>query len=142
MQIRPPFAPRPLNRAAMALGLAWALAVPGTGWTQNVVCHLAYAGASRSFTIAPTNPTDEVLPLVEGASFNFQVINRLPPEPGAGVQINTYAVLAGQPLLVHRASYLGAEAPAAGLHGFTGLQVVREPLRQHELSYWCERAGR
>jgi len=31
--------------------------------------------------------------------------------------------------------------PPGGPHGFTGLQVVREPRRGLELSYWCERAA-
>jgi len=40
--------------------------------------------------------------------------------------------------LLHQAWYL--HTAATGAHGFTGLQVVREPVRGHELSYWCERA--
>jgi len=122
--------------AACGLVVGALLATPSL-WAQPVTCHLAYAGATRSFTVAPSRHTDDVPPLVEGSSFAFEVVNRLPPEPGAGVQVRTYAVFADQPFLIHQASY--THTAAQGLHGFTGLQVVREPLRSNEVSYWCER---
>ncbi|TDQ40615.1 hypothetical protein DFR43_1156 [Tepidicella xavieri] len=114
-------------------------AVAGVASAQNIQCHVSFAGATRTFTIAPGSQTDAVTPLLEGASFVLEVINRLPPEPGAGVKVRTYGVFSGEPYLMHQAFYLPQNDPR-GPHGFTGLQVIREPLRHHELAYWCERA--
>jgi len=103
-----------------------------------VRCHIAFAGATRSFTIAPSAHAQAPEPLLHGASFMLEVINRLPPDPGAGVKVRTHGFVAEQPVLLHQAWFL--QTARTGLHGFTGLQVVREPQRGHELSYWCERA--
>ncbi|MDT7928252.1 hypothetical protein [Tepidimonas sp.] len=51
--------------------------------------------------------------------------------------MRTLSVREGQPQLLHQASYLPG-ARVTGPHGFTGLQVVREPTRGNELTYWCE----
>ena len=141
---QPPKRPTPPSRRRLALAwwLGACLTLPPWAWAQSVTCHLGYAGVSRSFHIPPSHHTDDVAPLVEGASFSFKVLNRLPPDPGAGVQVQTYAVFANEPFLIHQATYTPTQA-ASGPHGFTGLQVVREPWRANELSYWCERsAGR
>lgn len=113
---------------------------PPSAQAQTVLCHLGFAGAQRTFVIPPSRFTDDVYPLVEGASFAFQVVNRLPPEPGAGVQVSTYATGHTQPFLLHQATF--SAQGGEGTHGFTGLQVVREPVRGHEIAYWCERAAR
>lgn len=102
-----------------------------------VRCHIAFAGATRSFTIAPTAHTTAPEPLLHGASFVLEVLNRLPPEPGAGFKVRTLGAWGSQPVLLHQAWYL--HTATSGAHGFTGLQVVREPVRGHELAYWCER---
>ncbi len=108
--------------------------------SQTVLCHIGFAGAQRTLVVPPTPLSGEVYPQVEGASFAFQAINRLPPEPGAGVQVTTYATGQAAPFLLHQATFnaQGNHGP----HGFTGLQVVREPVRGHEIAYWCERAPR
>lgn len=116
-----------------------ALLAAGPALAQDVRCHLSYAGAQRSLTIPASRHTDEVPPQIQGASLDFQVLNRLPPEPGAGVQVRTFAHLNGTPWLLHQATYLGLGG--TGPHGFTGLQVVREPVRANELVYWCERVA-
>ncbi len=105
--------------------------------TQPVTCHVAYAGATRAFIIEPTPHQAPVQPLLEGASVVLEVINRLPPAPGAGVTVRTLGVQDGHLYLLHQASYW-PHAATAGLHGFTGLQVIREPSRGNELVYWCE----
>lgn len=113
---------------------------PPSAQAQTVLCHLGFAGAQRTFVIPPSRLSDDTAPLVEGASFAFQVVNRLPPEPGAGVQISTYATGHTRPFLLHQATF--SAQGGDGSHGFTGLQVVREPVRGHEIAYWCERAAR
>jgi len=135
----------PLTEAAASLA-----ALPGPAATaappsaaplsaaSAVRCHIAFAGATRSFTIAPSAHTTAPEPLLHGASFVLEVLNRLPPEPGAGFKVRTLGTWGGQPVLLHQAWFL--HTGASGVHGFTGLQVVREPARGHELSFWCERA--
>lgn len=127
-------------RTGRLVGLVGVLgACVNTGWAQAVQCHVTFAGASRSFMIEPAaSLTGGVAPLLEGASLSMEVVNRLPPAPGAGVTVRTFGVSAGEPYLLHQAFYL-PDAPATGPHGFTGLQIVREPLRQREIAYWCER---
>jgi hypothetical protein len=133
-------------RGSVALGVGWlgglcaaALLLSGTAQAQSIQCHLAYAGATRTFLIAPSSQVNEPSTLVEGASFVFKVLNRIPPAPGAGVKISAYGVFSEAPYLLHEATYLSTTSLGGAIHGFTGLQLVREPLRHNELAYWCER---
>ncbi len=132
-------APPWTTRARWASVAAACCLASGVG-AQTIQCHVTFAGATRTFAVAPASHTDEVRPLLEGASFVMEVINRLPPDPGAGVKVRTYGVFSGEPYLMHQAVFL-PETSANPPHGFTGLQVIREPLRHHELAYWCERVA-
>lgn len=121
--------------AALSLVSPWAMA-------QNVNCHITFGGATRTFTVAPAASFAETPnPLLEGASLSLTVVNQLPPAPGAGVTVRTYSRANDEPVLLHQAYYL-PDATPTGPHGFTGLQVVREPQRQREIAYWCERPAR
>ncbi|TSE27869.1 hypothetical protein [Tepidimonas aquatica] len=120
------------------LGVAMLAIMPVAA--QPVQCHVAWAGAARSFVVAPSAPDDPVQPLLEGASIALEIVNRLPPAPGAGVTVRTLGRWQGQTYLLHEAHYLPG-SPTVAPHGFTGLQVVREPTRGHALSYWCERTA-
>lgn len=106
---------------------------------QTVHCHVGWAGATRVLAVPPSAADEVPAPLLEGASLIVEVVNRLPPAPGAGVTVRTLGRWQGQPYLLHEAHYLPS-APAVGPHGFTGLQTVREPTRGHLLTYWCEHA--
>ncbi|MFN3955996.1 MAG: hypothetical protein ACK4Q6_00555 [Tepidimonas ignava] len=121
------------------VGLGAAVLVASAG-AQPVQCHVAWAGAARSFIVPPSAPDDPVLPQLEGASIALEIVNRLPPAPGAGVTVRTLGRWQGHTYLLHEAHYLPG-SPAVAPHGFTGLQVVREPTRGHALSYWCERTA-
>lgn len=133
--------PRPQRLGARVLLACWAWGAALSAHAVTVQCHLGFAGAQRTVVIAPQHHAgNEVLPQIQGASLALQVLNRLPPEPGAGVQINTFAMGLQQPFLLHQATF-NAQA-THGAHGFTGLQVVREPVRGHEIAYWCERLPR
>jgi uncharacterized membrane protein len=112
------------------------LAGAGAG-AQPVACHVAYAGAVRTVVVAPSTHAEPTDPQLTSSSIAVEIVNRLPPAPGAGVTVRTLSVREGQPQLLHQASYLPG-APVTGPHGFTGLQVVREPVRGNELTYWCE----
>jgi len=108
---------------------------------QPVRCHITFAGATRVFVIDPlVSVADVATPLLEGASLALTVANRTPPAPGAGVTIRTYAIQNNSTQLLHQAFYL-PHASTTSPHGFTGLQVIREPVRDREIAYWCERAS-
>ncbi|TSE18876.1 hypothetical protein Talka_01906 [Tepidimonas alkaliphilus] len=131
---------RAMCRTAVARALsALAGASASLACAQSLQCHVGWAGASRVLVVAPTPADEPALPLLEGANLSLEVINRLPPAPGAGVTVRTLGRWQGQPYLLHEAHYLPS-APAVGPHGFTGLQTVREPTRGHLLTYWCEHA--
>jgi len=118
--------------------LVWLAALAGAGaQAQPVACHVAYAGAVRTVVVAPTAHAEPTDPQLTGSSIAVEIVNRLPPNPGAGVTVRTFGVRQGQLHLLHQGSYLPV-APVTGPHGFTGLQVVREPMRGNELAYWCE----
>ena len=139
MAVLPPRAPAPASRRLAAAALAVsALLLTVPAHAQPVVCHVAWAGATRSFVIEPIAHGTSPVPLLHGASVVLEVANRLPPAPGAGVTVRTFGLHDGQPYLLHQASYLPRALHRTSPHGFTGLQVVREPTRGHELSYWCE----
>lgn len=109
----------------------------GSAAAQTVACHIAYAGVTRVFRIPPVPYGSDVVPLLQGATIALEVVNRLPPAPGAGVTVRTLGVGNDGLVLIHQASYWPAVVPGSA-HGFTGLQVVREPVRGNELAYWCE----
>ncbi|MDW8335483.1 MAG: hypothetical protein RMK34_00740 [Tepidimonas sp.] len=139
MQTRPAFPCLP-RRWCAALLAAAATSLALDAAAQTVRCHIGWAGAVRTFTITPAPADETPPPLLEGASLAVEVINRLPPAPGAGVTVRTLGHWQGQAYLLHEAHYLPTQ-PAVGPHGFTGLQTVREPTRGHLLSYWCEHAA-
>jgi hypothetical protein len=135
-----PMARKPRRGRFVRAGVAFGLALlSGLANAQSVQCHLAYAGATRTFVVTPSTHVNEPATLVEGSSFVFKVLNRIPPVPGAGVRISAFGVFSDAPFLLHEATYLSTTAPGGATHGFTGLQLVREPLRHNELAYWCER---
>lgn len=133
---RPPSSP--LTACLTRCGAVALVGMAAVAQAQPVTCHVAYAGATRAFVVKPVDHSSRPTPLLQGATLVVEVLNRLPPAPGAGVTVRTQGLWQGQAYLLHQATYL-PEAPAAGPHGFTGLQVVREPTRGNELSYWCER---
>lgn len=136
MRTRPAFSCPPRRwRAGLLAAVAAGLALDAAA--QTVRCHIGWAGAARTFTVAPAPADEPPPPLLEGASVAVEVINRLPPAPGAGVTVRTWGRWQGQAYLLHEAHYLPT-LPMVGPHGFTGLQTVREPTRGHLLSYWCE----
>ncbi|MEW6693844.1 hypothetical protein Tther_02158 [Tepidimonas thermarum] len=126
-----------MKRLLVIFGLG-GLAAWTAATAQTVACHVAYAGATRTFVVAPVAHDQAPEPLLQGATLALEVINRLPPAPGAGVTVRTLGVRDGTPYLLHQATYLPGPR-ATGTHGFTGLQVVRDPARGNELAYWCER---
>jgi len=128
------------RRVLAAAGVLALLGLVPTVHAQDVLCHLSYGGTARTLQVPPSRYSDEVMPQLQGASFEFQVLNRVPPEPGAGVQVRSYSRVDERPFLLHQGTYW--DTSAQGPHGFSGLQTVRDPRHGHELVYWCERIQR
>lgn len=124
-------------RVCMGL-LVWGAAVQGLN-AQTLRCHVAYAGAQRSFVVQPVVRGQEAPPLLEGATFVLHVVNKVAPFEDAAVKVSTYSVTGGEQRLLHQATY--TETAVRAPHGFTGLQAVQDPTKSHELRYWCERSG-
>lgn len=115
------------------------LATTTLALAQPILCHVSYAGATRTLPVPAITQAEEVEPQLQGSSFLLKVVNKATPFEEPVVRVSTYAVLGNEPFLLHQASYRRAQArPADAAHGFTGLQAVQEPLRGNELRYWCE----
>lgn len=137
---RPPtLRPLPPVRAGLLAAAVAGLSVAGAAAAQTVQCHVGWAGATRVLLIPPSPADEAPAPRLEGAHLAVEIVNRIPPAPGAGVTVRTLGRWQGQTYLLHEAHYLPA-AHVVAPHGFTGLQTVREPTRGHVLSYWCEHA--
>lgn len=125
-----------MKRRYAALLLCAAASTPLSA--QVVVCHVAFAGSTRSFVIPPQEQTAPVEPQLYGALLQWGASNHLSTDPEAGITVRAWSVHGGQLSLLHQAQYWPGTGPT-GPHGFTGLQVVREPQLGSELAYWCER---
>jgi hypothetical protein len=124
--------------------LAWALVCSGTtglATAQPVKCHLSYGGAQRAFVVQPTQCAGAPVPLVEGASFAFKVLN-LAGGDAPGVTIETQTRWDAQLQTTHKAQYQAWESGPTRPntpYGFTGLQTVQGAGYTQPLQYWCER---
>ena len=119
--------------------MASALALPA--WGQTVQCHLNYGGEERIISAAPTQDALAAPATEVGSYFLFRVVNTLGTAQPS-VKVYAYANHASGPAPIHQATHTAAQVhvPGAPVHGFTGLQRVYEPVRDGELTYWCERA--
>ena len=46
-------------------------AVAGVASAQSIQCHVSFAGATRTFTIAPVSQTDSVTPLLQSIMYKY-----------------------------------------------------------------------
>ncbi|MBA4256482.1 MAG: hypothetical protein C0445_11475 [Polaromonas sp.] len=135
--------PRPTQRGPwrprVVLWLAATLA--SAAWGQSVQCHVNYGGEDSLITAAPTQRPLETPATEIGSYFLFRVVNTL-GSAQPSVKVYTYASQASGPVPIHQATHTAAQVhvPGTPVHGFTGLQRVYEPVRDGELTYWCERA--
>jgi len=114
--------------------------------TEAVLCHATYGGETRTLTASPVRSPYTVEPMSLGSYFQLRVVFQKHPPDVAGIKIYTYADREPSPVIIHQASY--PYPPTAqgqkgqkgrGLpYGFTGQQIVYEPIRDGELEYWCE----
>lgn len=103
----------------------------------KVRCHLTYGGETRIVEAAPTRDPYTVAPVSFGSYFLFRIVFREQPADLAGIKLTTFADRDEGPVVIHQATY-HFPPPLAAAGGFTGLNVIYEPVRDGELQYWCE----
>lgn len=109
----------------------------------RVACHYSYGGETRTLRVAPSASPYAVDGIAVGSYFHFRVVLRTRPADLASVEVYTYADRDEDGLaLIHQASYPFPPVRQPGRHdGFSGRHRVYEPVRDGELSYWCERVS-
>lgn len=107
----------------------------------QVACHYSYGGETHTLRAAPSASPYTVDSVPVGSYFHFRVVLRTRPADLASVEVYTYADRDEDGLaLIHQASYPFPPARQPGRqYGFSGRHRVYEPVRDGELSYWCER---
>ncbi|WP_460505605.1 CapA family protein [Hydrogenophaga soli] len=150
---------RRLSALCMGLGVltapAWAASPATQAPVPSVVCHVDYGGEVRHIAAPAVDSPYTVAPVEVGSYFLFRVVNETQPADLASVKVYVLANHDTGPVPIHQAQFapsapqpLSTGSPAsrrprpagktASSHGFTGLHRVYEPLRDGELTYWCE----
>lgn len=105
---------------------------------ERVACHLTYGGETTIHYAAPVTSPYGVAPLQVGSYFLFRVVFQKAPAGQAAIKITTYADKEGGPVPIHQSTYpYPPSVQADAAFGFTGRQLVYEPVRDGELEYWC-----
>lgn len=115
----------------------FALLLAAPAHAAKVRCHLTYGGETRIVDASPTRDPYTVLPVSFGSYFLFRIVFREQPADLAGIKLTTFADRDEGPVVIHQATH-PFPPPLAAAGGFTGLNVVYEPVRDGELQYWCE----
>jgi poly-gamma-glutamate synthesis protein (capsule biosynthesis protein) len=103
-----------------------------------------YGGELRHIPAPPVDSPYAVAPVEVGSYFLFRVVHQTQPADLASVKVYVLANHNAGPAPIHQAEFPAPAPRAPGTqprppqHGFTGLQRVYEPLRDGELSYWCD----
>lgn len=121
----------------VCLGLA---ALPAHA--QTVQCHVNYGGEDRLLLAAPTASPLTVPSVEVGSYFLLRLVNTLTAAQQPAFKVYVYAAHDSGPAPIHAASHRPTQVRQGSGHGgFTGVQRVYEPLRDGEVTYWCERAS-
>lgn len=104
---------------------------------ESIVCHLTYGGETQLVEAEPTDAPYAIAPISLGSYFLFRIVFRQVPADLASIKLYTYADRDTGPVIIHQASFPYPVKNAA-VNGFTGLNLVYEPVRDGELQYWCE----
>lgn len=123
-----------MKTAALVCGLLLAQAASAA---PQLVCHYDYGGERHQLTqkhLARVEDGDHIKATHIGSYFMFRPVF----EP-AEIKLYTYADHPDGPVLLHQARYRWpTDARSHGRFGFTGEQRVYEPIRDSELTWWCE----
>ena len=131
---------------AKLLGALFAATLGFAAQADSVACHITYGGETRLIEARPTTTPYNVAPTPIGSYFLFRILFRQEPTELASIKLYTYADRDSGPVIIHQASYPYPVSHATRQgdlhqgadHGFSGLNLVYEPVRDGELQYWCE----
>jgi len=117
----------------MKYWLAAILLISSVVRAETVACHVTYGGETRIIRAEPTNAPYTVPTLQIGSYFLFKLVF----EARTAIKTYAYADRESGPVPLHQATFAWPQINR-GLHGFSGLHFVYEPVRDGELEYWCE----
>ena len=126
-------APRPNARPAVRALACLCLLAGQAGAGERLACHLDYGGETRVLRAEPLDSPYAAPAIPFGSYLLFRPVF----EAGTAIKLYTYVDRKSGPALIHQAIYRYPPVPGPS-HGFTGLQLVYEPVRDSELQYWCE----
>jgi len=114
-------------------------AAPVALGAPQLLCHYTYGGVTNTLRSSPQSNPYTTVPVEIGSYFLFRPQLETAPNGLSAVKLYTYVNKTSGPAIIHQASYpYPAATRSQGKYGFTGLQTVYEPVRDSELSFWCE----
>ncbi len=117
-----------------------ALLSPSALRAADVVdCHIIYGGENFSVQAMPTDNPYQVPGHKIGRYFEFKAVYVDTPARAAAINLYTYSMITGEPVLIHQAKHRPPFIQGGSRYGFTGLHSVYEPSKGSEFQYWCER---
>lgn len=130
--------PPTTGRLFVLFSLCWGAL---TAQAQTVQCHVNYGGEDRVLVSPPTASPLDTAGIEVGSYFLLRLVNTLQARQQPAFKVYVYAAHDSGPAPIHVASHSPALVRQGRGHGgFTGVQRVYEPVRDGELTYWCERA--
>ncbi len=130
----------PARIAAGALACLGLATLPAQA--KTVQCHVNYGGEDRVLWASPTTTPLATASVEVGSYFLLRLVNTLSATQQPAFKVYVYASHESGPAPIHAASHSPRQVrQGTGHGGFTGVQRVYEPLRDGELTYWCERTS-
>ena len=126
-----------MGSSALAL-LGVALLAPAGAHAAKVECQIIYGGENFTVDATPAANAYDVPEKNIGRYFAFKATYVAAPERAAAINIYTYSVVTGVPVLIHQTKHRPPFIQGGSRYGFTGLNFVYESTKGSELKYWCE----
>lgn len=126
-----------MHRVFLAAGLAGVLFSLAAAAAPQVVCRYSYGGETHALVAPPVASPYGVGSIAVGSYFHLRVVFQDRPADLASVKIYTYADREDGAVPIHQASFPYPAHDGGEGYGFSGRQVVYEPVRDGELEYWC-----
>jgi hypothetical protein len=118
--------------------LVMALLLPASAQAAKVDCHVLYGGEEWTIDASPSANAYHVPEHTIGRYFAFKATYVAEPGRAAAINLYTYSIVSGTPVLIHQAKHRPPFIQGGSRYGFTGLNIVYEPSKGSELKYWCE----
>ncbi len=135
--------PVPKPAALLKIALLLAFTIDGALDTavaapSGILCRIEYGGETRLLRAAPQESPYSGETHSVGSFFRLRLVLETPREGTALFKIYVYADADDGPALIHQAIQpIPPASSAPAPYGFTGFNLVYEPLRDGELGYWC-----